>query len=187
MTKYANHPRLPSIVNVMAEGYFDRAKAAEREQMAAVGFEVYTDEVIMHGRPDAIKRYYQQAARKWEIIVDRFPDAPIVPQAYERAAVCYGYVNDYRRAMECAAAIVDRYPEYVSRDRALFMIGRMCERLRDQGVLTDAEAIPTVLAMSQAILSQYPQSHLAVAAQRVVDRAVETETRERKESTDDTQ
>jgi len=185
MTQYANHPNLAEVVHAMAEGYFDCGKAAERDQMRRVGFQAYTNEVIIQGRPDAMKRYYQQAARKWELVITRFPDAPIVPRAYELAATCYEYANDYKKALEYFTVILDLYPGYESADRAQFMVGRMCKRLRDQGVMTDTETMPIILAASKAIIDQYPQSSFVIAAQNVVDRTIETEGRENKESMND--
>lgn len=181
LTRYASHPDLPEAVHTMAEGYYDCGKAAERDLMTKLGPDVYTDGVIMYGRPESVKRYYQAAAQKWEIIITRFPDAPIAPKAYQFAAICYEYMNDYRKAMEYATAIVERYPSCTYADRAHFTIVRMCEKLRDQGGMTNAEAMPVILAASQTILTQYPQSPFVVAAQKEVDMAAEAKDREDKE------
>jgi TolA-binding protein len=177
---YRNHLRLAEMVQQMAEGYRDRVRVAKLEQIKkAGGTSSYAMQVREQGLPEIVKNYHRRAIEKWEILINNEVAAPrdIIAMAYTFAGEAYGRIDEPKKALEYFTAVAEHYPDYQYADYAFHMAARMFEQLQAQKVITEAEALPMIVSLSQALLNQYPQSEYAPIAQKALDRLTLTEIR----------
>jgi TolA-binding protein len=172
LADYASHPRLCEAVHLVAEGYYDRARALESEQIKnAGGVRQFAMSTRSQECPEAVRDCLRRAIEKWQIVFKQpVETANVPPIAYILAADSCRRIGDCRKALEYYSAVVDRYPQYKYVDHALLMVGKTCERLQTQGLMTESEAWPVMLRTSQALLDQYPQSQYVPSARDIVDR-----------------
>jgi len=176
---YASHPALAEAINVMAEGYRDRAKAIELQQIKlAGGTPRYATIIAAQGRPEIVKGYYRRAIEKWETIINQVPaSADITPIAYTFAGESYDRIGDSKKALEYFSIVPERYPTHQHADYALYMVAKMWEQLQERALVTESQAWPMMVTASQTLLNRYPQSTYAPIAREIVDRITAAETR----------
>ena len=187
MAEYANHPGLSKLVNLMAEGYRDRAMDIELEQRKRPDKIPYAVRIASEGRPEIVKSYYRRAIETWEIIINQLPaSADITPVAYTFAGEAYDCIGDPEKALEYFTIVTEQHPAYQHADYALFMVSRMWQRLQARGVVTESQAWPMIMQASQTLLNRYPRSEYARIARKTVDSMTATEIR-RKERANERQ
>lgn len=184
MTDYANDPRLPALIHIMAEGYYDHAKQVEHQQIQKAGGPAYGVAILTEGRPQVVKDSFLRAIAKWEVLLRQQPQDPeIMAQAYTFAGESYYFVGNFTKAMEYFHTVAERYSDYRFADYALYMVARTAKCLRRSRVLTDSEATPMVLQTSRTLVDRYPQSEYVAVAHENIETITQAQSW-RKESPD---
>jgi TolA-binding protein len=154
MSYYANDPRLPQAIHLMAEGYWERAAKEPRRG---------------RGMTDQAKGYVQKGLAKWEAVVSQFPNATqTIPEACYFAGESCSRLGQYETAIEYYQSTVDDWPDNNRAWAAQFKIARLYERLRDTEVISQSEADTLIAAAYQRVVQRYPDCPAAKAAQRRV-------------------
>jgi len=90
LNAYPGNPRLPEATNLVALGYYQRAR---REQGS--GRPIYRD-------------YYQKAMEVWENVLRDFPQSTAAAQACYHSAVVYGQeLGDKEQALQCFRRVAE--------------------------------------------------------------------------------
>jgi tetratricopeptide (TPR) repeat protein len=147
LADYKDHPRLAEAMNLVALGYYQRARLAQ-----GGGASDGTD-------------YYRKALQIWERVTRDLPQSPAVAQAYYHSAVVYHQeLGEHQKALAYYQRLVDSWPKYEYAWHAQFFVGACCETLKNAGTIAPAEADEKIEKAYRAVLTDYPNCRKAGTA-----------------------
>jgi TolA-binding protein len=164
LTDYANHPRLPEAINLMAEGYWTRGLELEGKDrsQATAGTPPPLREV-----PLPVKESFGRAIDKWSIILQRYPDvASVGPGALYFSAMSYSRQGDPAKAVEYYQTFLERWPDDERNQQALLRLPSLYKEMVLRGLLTERRANPLIRAAYDQFIGKYPSSPAAEMARQ---------------------
>ena len=152
LTQYKDHPVLPRAIELIAEGYWERAHLEPKE-----------DRKIN----EQAKVYFQKAITKFETIITEFPDIPFTtPEAYRLVGECYFQLGQYDKTIEYCQTAIDNWPDYIYGWKALFRIVKTNKKLLEAGIISESEADAKITASYERIVKQFPDCPSVSVAQK---------------------
>lgn len=139
VAEHANHPRLGEAINLIALGYYGRARMGEARDRAA-------------GADD-----FRRALAVWEIIIRDLPQSAAAANAWYHSAVVYAQeLGEHERALQCHQRVVESWPDYEYAWHAQLLIGDHYRRLKKDGVIPADQADPQMVRAYRAVIEKYP-------------------------------
>jgi TolA-binding protein len=147
LADYKNHPRLAEAMNLVALGYYQRARLAQ-----GGGESLETD-------------YYRKALQIWGRVIRDLAQSPAVAQAYYHSAIVYSQeLGEHDQARAYYQRVVDSWPKYEYAWHAQFSVGDCYEKLKSAGAVGAAEADAKIERAYRAVLEDYPNCRAAGTA-----------------------
>jgi len=162
LSKYAQDPRLPQAISLMAEGYLDQAIAIEQDTAKRIGSANYAKMVREQGRSEVVKKYCRRAIEKWQIIIqDLPPTAHNTVQAWYFTGVVYRrHLGEPEKALPYYQKVADEWPDYQYAWSAQSMIGLCYENMIEKGKISREAAAPHIEQAYKTAIEKYPNSPL---------------------------
>lgn len=165
LTRYANHPKLAEAVDLMAEGYYDRAVSQQRSVPKEARQDPTGPRASVPALSDSARADRAKAIEKWEIIIQRLPANPHdTPRAYQQAADSYRQLGQLDKTLAYYQEVCESWPGYEFAWHLQFMIARLYRDLARSGQVAQAQADPKIEAALMAVLQKHPDCPAAKAA-----------------------
>jgi len=161
LSKYAQDPRLPQAIFLMAEGYWEKSFKEPRPDRQMT---------------ETAKQSLQKALAKWEGMITQFPDAPRAAQAHNLIGDCCYRLGQYEKAIEYYQKTADNFPDYENAWHAQSRIAKVYKFMMMDGIMPEREAEAAMKVVYEKLIANFPYCPIAGSARKWIARyAVENE------------
>ena len=151
MSYYANDPRLPQAIHLMAEGYWYAAFKQPRNDREL---------------NERAKGCFQKALAKWEAILTQFPDAATTAEACLLAGACCSRIGQYEKAITYYQKTADEWPHYRYASLAQHRVSEVYKSMLMDGVMSELDAEAAMKEAYEKLIIKFPDCPAAGSARR---------------------
>ena len=173
LADYPNHARLPDVVRLMAEGYFEKGLRLAGVKPAEGNKGTPKREIS-----ETAKTYLRKAIAKWAPLTTgpSASSSPLAAEAQYYTILAYYQLGENQTVLEQGAKLVQQWPNYANAWQAYPLMVKVYKEQIRAGEITPADGQTAIEQLNRQLLEKYPTCPAAAQVRKALAKPQATTT-----------